>query len=262
MKLFKNQNGSSDAIVVAILGGIVGSLFILGVFVMQEIIKQRDVDYLNQTVKKVAKNITVKLDKQKQLEIDQNDNLSFQYCIKDLYLSNYYLPEHWQSDLTMFDYWKDALSFLYPDTQNLYPGSYCGLINNNKLISFSLNRDDGSQKIALFDAENNLLKETEGFKCAGIGEQPLPMINSINGDLVAISCSSGDAGHNMLQEYYLNINDFSFSLINSESSLDYECYDGTVNCFPVVGVSETSQYCTPAYREWARENCPGFKVIE
>ena len=36
MKLFENQKGFSDTIVVAILGGIIGALFIAGVFVWQE----------------------------------------------------------------------------------------------------------------------------------------------------------------------------------------------------------------------------------
>jgi hypothetical protein len=42
MKLFKNQAGFNDTVVVAIVGGIIGALFITGVFVWQEVNSQRE----------------------------------------------------------------------------------------------------------------------------------------------------------------------------------------------------------------------------
>ncbi|MFA6466996.1 MAG: hypothetical protein WCV71_03995 [Patescibacteria group bacterium] len=51
MKLFKNQKGFNDTIVVAILGGIIGAIFITGVFVWQEIDKQKE---LNSLIKQIV----------------------------------------------------------------------------------------------------------------------------------------------------------------------------------------------------------------
>lgn len=56
MKLFKNQAGFNDTILVAIVGGIVGALFITGVFVWQEIKGEK---YMNDLVVKVAHNVSV-----------------------------------------------------------------------------------------------------------------------------------------------------------------------------------------------------------
>jgi len=58
MKLFKNQNGFNDAIIIAIIGGIIGVIFITGVFVWKEV-------EMSQTINKVAqfvnKSVSVKI---------------------------------------------------------------------------------------------------------------------------------------------------------------------------------------------------------
>ncbi len=59
MKLFKNQKGFNDVVVMTIIGGIIGSLFIAGVFVYAEIEQAR---LLNGIFAKVSK--VVKVDKE------------------------------------------------------------------------------------------------------------------------------------------------------------------------------------------------------
>lgn len=56
MKLFKNQAGFNDTVLVAIVGGIVGALFITGVFVWQEIKGEK---YMNDLILKIAHNVSV-----------------------------------------------------------------------------------------------------------------------------------------------------------------------------------------------------------
>lgn len=54
MKLFKNQKGFNDTIVVAILGGIIGSIFIVGVFVWREIEIAKNFDSLYSDLSKMV----------------------------------------------------------------------------------------------------------------------------------------------------------------------------------------------------------------
>lgn len=54
MKLFKNQKGFNDTVVVAILGGIIGSIFIMTVFVWQEIEKANDMSYFYNKVSAIV----------------------------------------------------------------------------------------------------------------------------------------------------------------------------------------------------------------
>ncbi|MFA6307307.1 MAG: hypothetical protein WCS88_03715 [Patescibacteria group bacterium] len=68
MKLFKNKKGFNDIIVVTIIGGVLGSLFILGIFVWKEM---EIFNTLNQVKQLVAKVIDVK---GKEAEIIEKDN--------------------------------------------------------------------------------------------------------------------------------------------------------------------------------------------
>ena len=55
MKL--NQKGFNDVIAVTIVGGILGSLFILGTFVLQEVAKQRDIRHLSKAINNFSQEI-------------------------------------------------------------------------------------------------------------------------------------------------------------------------------------------------------------
>ncbi|MBU1202761.1 hypothetical protein KKH39_01830 [Patescibacteria group bacterium] len=55
MKLFKNQKGFNDVVTITILGGIIGALFILGVFVWKEIDKQNTLNDLYNKLSGVVK---------------------------------------------------------------------------------------------------------------------------------------------------------------------------------------------------------------
>jgi len=60
MKLFKNQAGFNDVVTMTIIGGILGSLFITGVFVWQEINKQKEINNLiTQINERASKKINI-----------------------------------------------------------------------------------------------------------------------------------------------------------------------------------------------------------
>jgi hypothetical protein len=73
MKL--NQKGFIDVIVITIIGGIVGSLFITGVFVWQEIVQQRELANLNDAINKVAQRAVEVIDVSESNDIERNEEI-------------------------------------------------------------------------------------------------------------------------------------------------------------------------------------------
>jgi len=79
MKLFKNKKGFSDVITVTLIGGIIGSLFILGVFVWKEVEKY---NYLHTINNKIIQIINTKDDKV--IEEDKGVGIWQTYTNKEL----------------------------------------------------------------------------------------------------------------------------------------------------------------------------------
>lgn len=75
MKLFKNQKGFNDTVVVAILGGIIGSIFIMSVFVWQEIEKTNDMSYFYNKASAIIKNNNKVLEES--VKENKSDNIKF-----------------------------------------------------------------------------------------------------------------------------------------------------------------------------------------
>ena len=87
MKLFKNQAGFNDVITMTIIGGILGALFITGVFVWQESNKTKE---FNRIVK-IFKNYTIEKeeDKQELEKIEIIEDITFEESLEsDDYIVN------------------------------------------------------------------------------------------------------------------------------------------------------------------------------
>src|SRR2546429_71786 len=75
----------------------------------------------------------------------------------------------WKNDSPRYLFWKRHYALFHPEWAVLYDvGSACELTDGRTLVSFSYFRskdpNSGGQSIALFDANNNLIRETGGFQ--------------------------------------------------------------------------------------------------
>lgn len=96
MKLFKNQAGFSDVIIVSLLGGILGSLFILGVFVWKEIELFNTTNKLNQFINKI-------IDVKKDDKVDKKNNAWEVYTNEALGFTFKYPTRFGRFDLSISD---------------------------------------------------------------------------------------------------------------------------------------------------------------
>jgi len=133
-------------------------------------------------------------------------------CKDDLY----------NSDRSQYDFWKNKFTKLHPEFRTIYDaGSYCELSDGRKLISFShfktTDPKSAGQTIALFDSNNNLIKETKNFYCQTLGDLGTPKLDSIDNNKVRVKCVSGDAGLVATQVYEINLNDFTYTELENRS---------------------------------------------
>jgi len=121
----------------------------------------------------------------------------------------------WKNDSPRYLFWKRHYALFHPEWAVLYDvGSACELTDGRTLVSFSYFRskdpNSGGQSIALFDANNNLIRETGGFHCAEIGDIPAPILVSIEESKVVVSCDDFDANHKVRSLFDLDIVNFSW----------------------------------------------------
>ena len=125
-----------------------------------------------------------------------------------------------------------------PDSIYIY--SYCPMKNGSQLVSISffknysgkwegLTKDTAGQSLALFDKDNNLHMETKDFFQRTLGDLVPPEIESVDSKKAIFSFSSGDAGFFTKQTYELNLEDFSYILIEKISN------EGDVPDLPTSG---------------------------
>lgn len=137
---------------------------------------------------------------------DESDHLGFKSCVNSLF-SSY--------DRTAYDYWKSKFASLHPDLSVYDAGAYCDLQDGTKLISFSHFKSDvKGQTVALFDSADSLLKETKDFYCPTAGDLGTPHFISIQNGIVRMTCSSSDGAYSFVQDYDLDLNDFTFKLVS------------------------------------------------
>lgn len=144
----------------------------------------------------------------------EETKMSFVSCMDSLYVDR----------RDYYSYWKGKFSGLYPNLRVYDAGSYCELNNGNQLISFSHFPTDGEvagtgQTIILFDEEDKVLKATENFHCQTMGDLGYPVFESLEDNIVTMTCSSGDAGQFLKSTYELDLETFEFSLTNKDTSL-------------------------------------------
>ncbi len=130
----------------------------------------------------------------------------------------------YSSNRALFDSWGKKFATLHPEFFNPYLGSYCELSDGNKLLSFAYFTDKkittvntGAQSVALFDKNDNLLKETKGLNCKTLGDVGAPKIQTLKDNTVVLDCSSGDAGIIITNIFLLNLSDFSFTQLEKST---------------------------------------------
>lgn len=139
--------------------------------------------------------------------------VSAKSCISSLY----------SDDRAKYDFWKNKYGSLHSEFQMYDAGSYCLLSNGTQLVSFAYFKRGGSQEggaigpnaagqsIALFDANNNLVRETRNLYEHTLGDLGSPRIDSVSNGKVQFSFSSGDAGVSVKQSYQMTLSDFNFT---------------------------------------------------
>ncbi|MFA6466998.1 MAG: hypothetical protein WCV71_04005 [Patescibacteria group bacterium] len=102
--MFKNQKGFNDTVVVAILGGIIGSIFIMSVFVWQEVKKTNDMSYFYNKASAIIKNNNKVLEES--LKENKSDNIKF--VSNELGISFEYPDRYGEVKINFSDYGDDA----------------------------------------------------------------------------------------------------------------------------------------------------------
>lgn len=123
----------------------------------------------------------------------------------------------YKSNQSQYEAWKKIFTTSHSDLRVYDAGSYAELSDGTKIVTFSYFAGEDAQSagqiVALFDANNKLLRETSGLKCAVRGDVPTPSIDSVKDNKIYVSCTVGDAGVISKEKFEINISDFSFRKI-------------------------------------------------
>lgn len=146
------------------------------------------------------------------------DSANPQSCIGSLY----------SSDRAKYDFWKSKYANLHPEFAIRDAVSYCQLTDGTQFVSFSFSQTGpgsgesvghfAGASIALFDKNNNLVRENNDLRAIGDG---VPYIDSVANSKVRFRSLGKGAGtltenfDERIDVYELQLSDFSFGSILS-----------------------------------------------
>ncbi len=125
--------------------------------------------------------------------------------------------------------WKTVLTGLYTDLEVVGIGSVCdfdgGQYDGNTLVTFSVFNDaEDNQRAVLFDSEQKILEEAS-FNCATMGDLGVSEVTGPVAEVLALSCTSGDAGWMRIENFTLDLDSFTLTageVVNKEWSEEEE----------------------------------------
>ncbi len=137
----------------------------------------------------------------------QETNLSVKASVSSLY----------KNDRLEYQAWKDVFTATHKNLSVYDAGSYVELSNGNKIVTFSYfaseDPQSAGQVVVLFDANNNVIRETKGLQCKAFGDVPTPVIDSVKDNKIYVSCTAGDAGLIKQEKFEIDISNFGFRKI-------------------------------------------------